>query len=52
MQWPIKTPDWQEIKYLFDSLNCKSIYNFLKCIFLNFSVFHCSNIPTIKIIDW
>ncbi len=24
------------VKYLFDSLKCKSIYNFLKCVFLDF----------------
>ncbi len=42
------------VKYLFDSLKCKSIYYFFKCIFLDFfvccySVSHCSNEPTFKI---
>ncbi len=41
-------------KYLFDSLKCKSIYNFFEMRFSGFfcccSVSHCSNKPTIKII--
>ncbi len=43
------------VKYLFDSLKCKSIYNFLKCFsgfFCCYSVSHCSNTPTIKGIIW
>ncbi len=44
------------VKYLFDSLKCKSIYNFFEMRFSGFfccySVSHCTNKPTIKIIDW
>ncbi len=43
------------VKYLFHSLKCKSIYNFFEMRFSGFyccySVSHCSNKPTIKIID-
>ncbi len=42
-------------KYLFHSLKCKSIYNFFEMrfpeVFCCYSVSHCSNKPTIKIID-
>ncbi len=48
--------DWLGIKYLFDSLICKSINNFFEMHFSGFfcfySVSHCSNKPTIKMIDW
>ncbi len=44
------------VKYLFDSLKCKSICNFFEMrfsgLFCCYSVSHCSNRPTIKIIDW
>ncbi len=44
------------VKYLFDSLKCKSIDNFFwkafSGLFCCYSVSHCSNKPTIKIIDW
>ncbi len=43
------------VKYLFDTLKCKSIYNFFEMRFSRFfcySVSHCSNKPTINIIDW
>ena len=41
-------------KYLFPSLKCKSIYNIFDMRFSGlfcYSVSHCSNTPTIKIID-
>ncbi len=38
---------------ILDSLKCKSIHNFfLMWLFCCYSVSHCSNKPTIKIIDW
>ncbi len=44
------------VKYIFHSLKCKSIYNFFEMRFYGFfccySVSHCSNKPSIKIIDW
>ncbi len=44
------------VKYLLHSLKYKSIYNFFEMRFSGFcccySVSHCSNKPTIKIIDW
>ncbi len=44
------------VKYLFQSLKSKSIYNFFKMCFLDYfccySVSHWSNKPTIKIIGW
>ncbi len=44
------------VKYLIDSLKCKSIYNFFEMrfswFFCCYSVSHCSNKPIIKIIDW
>ncbi len=44
------------VKYLFHSLKCKSIYNLFGnvffWIFCCYSVSHCSNKPTIEIIDW
>ncbi len=43
------------VKYFFHSLKCKSIYNFFEMRFYGFccySVSHCSNKPTSKIIDW
>ena len=48
--------DWEGVKYLLPSLKCKSIYNIFDMNFPGFfccySVSHCSNKPTIKIIDW
>ncbi len=32
----------EEVKYLFDSLKCKSIYNFFKCVFLDLFVVNLS----------
>ncbi len=59
-QWPKThgqgTKSCFGVKYLFHSLKCKSIYNFFEMHFYGFfccySVSHCSNKPTIKIIDW
>ena len=46
---------WEGVKYLFPSLKCKSIYNIFDMCFSGFfccySVSHCSNKPTIKMID-
>ncbi len=40
------------VKYLFYSLNYKSIYNFFEMQFFCCCYSVCSNKPTIKIIDW